>query len=316
MSNDLLSTTTSREHIEDLSSAYVLGALNDDEAGLQEFESLIESGDSALASTLEQMFEASVALALAVPQIAPPPALREALLEKVGQLKTSQNGAATVDRTSVRSASSDELQSAARLKKRTRYFIGTSIFSGLLLCVLLALNVSKSAKLERSNDLMRALLKQTDSLRENNAGISKTENDTVALIAEAAPKNNENFNHFLAMFSENDSRLVTLASVPLGSSREHLFFSPKQKKIALLREGLAPLAADKTYELWATTGDKAPVAVGTFKVSGSNNPSIYSFATKLKNADSFAISIESGNGGSVRKGDVIFTGTVPKTGIN
>ncbi len=315
MSNDLIYTDAAREHIEYLSSAYVLGALNDDEAGLHEFETLIESGNPLLAATLEQMFEASAALALAAPQIAPPPALRASLLEHIEKLKLSQNGAAA-------NASYDNIrkpvpsEDAIRLKRRTRYFIGTSIFSGLLLCVLLAMNVSKSAKLERSNDLMRALLRQTDSLRLISGTITKNETDTVTLANDPAPKSNENLNHFFAMFGESDARLVTLASAPLGTTREHLFFSPKQKKIALLREGLRPLDPNKTYELWATIGSKPPIAIGTFKVDAVRNPSVYTFPTNLKNADSFAISIESGSGGSIRKGDVIFTGAVPKAGIN
>jgi anti-sigma-K factor RskA len=315
MSNESNYNDSAREHIEELSSAYVLGALNDDEAGLREFESLVESGDPLLAASLEQMLGVSAALALAVPQIAPPPMLRVSLLDRVEQLKISQNGSASkTSYDGIRKPAPS--QDALRLKKRTRYFIGTSILSGLLLCVLLALNVSKSAKLERSNDLMRSLLKQTDSLRQANEATAKNENDSLSLAPETAPKNDENLKPFFTMFGESDSRLVTLASAPLGTTREHLFFSPKQKKIALLREGLRPLEANKTYELWATVGNKAPVAIGTFKVDGNKSPSIYTFSTKLKSADSFAISIESGNGGKIRKGDVIFTGTVPKTGIN
>jgi anti-sigma-K factor RskA len=315
MSNDQIHTDSARDHIEELSSAYVLGALNDDEVGLHEFESLIESGDPLLAASLEEMLEASVALAIAAQQISPPPALRASLLEQVGKIKISQNvSASKIPYDDIRKPSSSE--NALRLKKRTRYFIGTSILSGLLLCILLALNVSKSAKLDRSNDLMRALLKQTDSLRQSSESPSKNENDSTTLLSASTPKNDEDLNHFFAMFGESDSRLVTLVSAPLGTSREHLFFSPKQKKIALLREKLQPLGANKTYELWALTGNKSPIAIGVFKVAAKNNPSVYSFATKLKNADSFIISIETGSGGNIRKGDVIYTGDVPKAGIN
>src|ERR1700730_6194146 len=95
MSNESNYNDSAREHIEELSSAYVLGALHDDEAGLREFETLIESGDPLLAASLEQMLEASVALALVAPQIAPPPALRSSLLARVENIKNSQNGAAT-----------------------------------------------------------------------------------------------------------------------------------------------------------------------------------------------------------------------------
>lgn len=309
-------TDAAREHIEDLSSAYVLGALHTDEAGLQEFEALVESGDPVLAASLEQMFEVSVALALAAPQIAAPASVRASLLSEVGKLKTSSNGTAT-------RAESNDLrkptpsQDALRLKRRTVFFIGTSILSGLLLCILLALNVSKSAKLERSNDLMKALLKQTDSLRRQTGSTAgKIENDSVSFVAEPVSTNDKVISHFFAMFGEPDSRLVTLASSPLGTMRQHLFFSPKQKMVALVRESLRPLEANKTYELWATVGNKTPVAIGTFTVDAKKSPSVFTFATKLKNADSFAISIERGSGGSIRKGNVIFTGEVPKAGLN
>jgi anti-sigma-K factor RskA len=308
MANDRIYTDAAREHLEDLSSAYVLGALNDDEAGLHEFETLIESGDPLLAASLEGMFEASVALALAAPQFEPPAALRASLLSEVKKLKTSASQNLPKPATS---------EDAMRLKKRTRYFIGTSILSGLLICLLLALNVSKSAKLDRSNDLMSSLLRQTDSLRQQTSPAStKNENDSLSLTNDSFSKEDNTLSHFFAMFGEPDSRLVTLASAPLGTSRQHLFFSPKQKMIALMKESLHPLQGNKTYELWATVGAKAPIALGTFKIDGKKSPSILTFSTKLKSADSFAISIEPGNGGNIRKGNVIFTGSVPKTGIN
>ena len=69
MSHDHNYTEAEREHIEELSSSYVLGSLTEDDAGLKEFETLIESGDPLLATTLEQMLGASVALAVAAPYL-------------------------------------------------------------------------------------------------------------------------------------------------------------------------------------------------------------------------------------------------------
>ena len=165
MSQENNYTDSAREHIEELSSAYVLGALTEDEEGLQEIETHIESGDPVFAASLERMLEASIVFASAAPQASTPASVRAAL-ESVEKLKTSTNGKAS-------KAQYDDLrkptpsQDTLRLKKRTRYFIATSILSGFLLCTLIAMNISKAAKLDRSNDLMKALLRQTDSLRKN-----------------------------------------------------------------------------------------------------------------------------------------------------
>src|SRR5450432_252933 len=87
MSNIRTYTDAEREHIEELSSAYVLGALTEDEGGLQEFETLIESGDPVLSKSLEQMLGASVTLAMAAPQIEPPVSIRVSLLDSVSKLQ-------------------------------------------------------------------------------------------------------------------------------------------------------------------------------------------------------------------------------------
>lgn len=304
-----------REHIADLASAYALGALWGDDEALQEIETHIESGDPVLAASLEQMLEASMVFAMAAPQVSTPASVRTALLESVEKLKTSTNGKAT-------KAQYDDLrkpnpsQDALRLKKRTRYFIATSILSGFLLCTLIAMNISKAAKLDRSNDLMKALLHQIDSLRDTR-GITSPAAENDPLVETAAPlSTTSDVDHFFAMFAAPDAHLVTLVSSPSGAARQHLIFSPKQKTISVMREKLRPLAAGQTYELWATVGENSPIAIGTFNVGSKNDPPVYTFSTKLKNVDSFAISIEKGNGGGTRNGKLIFVGNMPKTGIN
>ena len=85
------------------------------------------------------------------------------------------------------------------------------------------------------------------------------------------------------MFGAQDARLVTMASAPLGAARQHLFFSPKQRTVAVMRENLRPIDEDKTYELWATVGDKPPVAIGTFKIDQKNDPPIFILSNKAEN---------------------------------
>lgn len=118
--------------IESLARAYVLGDLVEGDQEYLRFESLIEARDPVLMNSLEELFKRSVALGAAV-----------------------------------RYGSEDEFAPnplQAKLRSKNRMLIVVSLIGGLLICLLLAMNVSKSAKLERSNDLMKGLMSKVDSL--------------------------------------------------------------------------------------------------------------------------------------------------------
>jgi len=287
-----------REHIEELASAYALGALTE-ETDLREFESLVEAGDPTLSASLEQMLAVSGALAAAVPQVTPPAAIRASLFEAI------KNENFQPDNQPARTQNTKPSTDAIRLKRRTRYFIGTSFVSGLIICILVALNVSSSAKLDRSNDLMRSLLKQTDSLRAENIPNPKPENDSVVPTEES--KNNPLNKRFFSLFADPDLKLVTLASMPEGATRQRLFYSPKQKMIYFVYDNTHPIDVAKTYELWAISGGKFPKSLGTFKIDTKKDPPVYGFSLKLKTMpDSFSLSEQNNSD------HPIFTGSIPK----
>src|SRR5438067_9578780 len=91
MTTEKITTDTRREHIEELAAAYSLGALTD-QNDLEEFQQLVESGDPVLAASLEEMLEASSALAIAAPIVAVPPAIRESILASASAQKISTGG--------------------------------------------------------------------------------------------------------------------------------------------------------------------------------------------------------------------------------
>jgi anti-sigma-K factor RskA len=299
MSLENISTDARREHIEELASVYALGALTE-EADLQEFENLIESGDPMLSHSLEQMLAVSASLAAAVPQFTPPAAIRASLIDAIN------NKTYPTETKPPRIENAKPSADAVRLKTRSRYFIGTSFVAGLLICYLVALNVSSSAKLDRSNDLMKSLLKQTDSLRAATTEANpKTENDPSQPGVQ--PNDNPVNKRFFSLFADPDLKLVTLASMPAGATRQHLFFSPKQKMIYFVYDNSHPMNAGKTYELWAVIGSKAPVSIGSFKIDPKKDPPVYSFPAKLKaKPDSFSISEQHD------ADHAIFSGNVPK----
>ena len=214
-----------REHIEELAAAYSLGALTD-ESDLLDFEQLIESGDPVLSKNLSLMLDASTALAIAAPLAQPPADIRASLLNAAKNTKTQNTSGSN-------SGKKVESSDAIRLKKRTRFFIGTSVIAGLLICYILALNVSSTAKLDRSNDLMKALLKQTDSLKNAIAQINEPNprSGTDGTASENDIANATSGKQFFSIFSDADLHLVTLASTPLGAARQHIFFSPKKRVV-------------------------------------------------------------------------------------
>src|SRR5439155_5869807 len=124
-----------------------------------------------------------------------PPSIRESLLASASVQKISTGGKPPL----VDERTLDTL----RLKKRTRVFFGVGILAGLLICYLLALNVSSTAKLERSNDLMRQLLRQTDSLR-TLGGFAADINPASARGGEEAEQKINQSRQFFTSFGDPD----------------------------------------------------------------------------------------------------------------
>jgi hypothetical protein len=118
--------------IESLARAYVLGDLSEGSDEYTQFESLLEAQDPVLMQSLEALFKRSVALGAAV---------------RYGEEESDIPNPL-----------------AGKVRSKNRQLIVISLVAGLLICLLLAMNVSKSAKLDRSNDLMKGLMSKVDSL--------------------------------------------------------------------------------------------------------------------------------------------------------
>ncbi|HYM20051.1 MAG TPA: hypothetical protein VEW28_03495 [Candidatus Kapabacteria bacterium] len=132
MNTDKIYSNAEQNEIESLAKAYVLGDLVEGDQEYIRFESLLDARDPVLMKSLESLFERSVALGAAV-----------------------QYG-------STGETAPNPLQQ--KLRSKNRLLVIISVVAGLLICLLLALNVMNSAKLDRSKDLMKALLTKYDSL--------------------------------------------------------------------------------------------------------------------------------------------------------
>jgi anti-sigma-K factor RskA len=289
MSAEHTYTQAELEHYEELCSAYVLGTLNDEEKGFREFEALLEAGDPLIAATLEQMFESSIMLAETAPQLDAPDFARISLLEKVKRLGTRSEKETQYDGVTKPVSSS---------KKRNRMLIGSGVLVGLLICHLLALDVSKTAKFERSTDLLKSMLRLTDSLKE----VSRTyaANDSI-------------MSSVIKILQEENTKRVTMINQRDGTKRLNLFFSPEQKKVALLGDDLKQILSDNTYQLWAIRNKNLPIPVGKLNVNSKKHLlPIYLFPFDFALPDTFAISVETENRRNPYNDEMIYIGHVFK----
>ena len=290
-----------RERIESLAAAYVLGALPESEPDYQDFERLLEANDPYLNEVLEQYFASSVLLADLAPQHDAPAFVKEQILSSASAYK--QNGFS--ERLTQYDADKQALPLERKLRTKNRTIIGVSLISGIIICLLLAMNVSNSAKLDRSNDLMKALLHKTDSLQALSTGTTtnipgtSTSVNTIGIDGALVGP-------VISMFQEGSGRKITLSTLT-APGHDLLYFSPKQHVVVVMRGELPPIDENHTYQLWSHKGSGAPQSVGTFRVDATSKQPMYAIATNLDAIDSFSLTVEPKGGSTTRTGPVIRT---------
>jgi anti-sigma-K factor RskA len=96
---------------------------------------------------------------------------------------------------------------------------------------------------------------------------------------------------------------------PQPSARAKVFWSEKAKTGMLLAGNLAPLPADKQYELWVFAEGK-PVAAGVFDVDASGRALFESTSLPgVAAAQNFAVTIEPRGGVAQPTGPIVLVGT-------
>ena len=284
-----------RERIEALASAYVLGVLDENEPDFAEFEVLLEASDPLLGELLEAGFDTTIALSDVAPQFNAPSHIKEALLSKISILETKTDRMVRYDRDKAPLPSS----TVSLLRKKNRTIISISLLGGLLVCVLLAVLVVKSDKLERYSGLTKVLMRQSDSLKLSNKEFA-TDDSLVRCV--------------LNMLQEENARLVTMTTTS-QSKHQHVFFSPQQKMVVVMRENLPAIDSNHVYEIWAVVGN-TPKPIGSFVVDPHDKEPMYTFSTDLASAEAFGISIEEKGAAPSPKSEMIYIGEVPRFGRN
>ena len=94
-----------------------------------------------------------------------------------------------------------------------------------------------------------------------------------------------------------DSQLVALqAQNNGGSGQAHLLLDPSETRAYLVTDGLAPLPANQTYQLWLI-GGTTPVSMGTFAVDSRGVATIVVQSDRpLQQFDAVGVSVEPAGG--------------------
>lgn len=285
-----------RERIEELCAAYALGSLTEGDPGWSEFESLLASNDEFFAETLESMLASATLLAEAPPQFDAPDKAKKELFERIdaiekGSVKDFYAARYAGDEAPIPRIADLE----KRLKKRTRQTVIFSVILGLLFVTMASLYVSRTWQYNLSGIAMRKMAHERDSLGAMIADLMKSDSASRSL---------------LSMLGEEMPKMITLAKAGAPQPKgEMMLFSPKMKKVFVMRGDLPMLDSTKTYELWQMRGSEAPIPVGMFSPNPNSREMMYSFDLASAETDAFAISIEKAGGSQTPTVDqIIYVG--------
>lgn len=248
------------ERMEEQASLFVLGVLTLEESHVFEMALRRDNELQQLVSTLEI---ARDALAGSLPQIAPPPALKQKILAQI-----------------------EAQEKIIPLPSSVEHFGGWGLWLPWALAACLAIvcavslsqqkilrqkNGAQAKQLTDLNQMADALRNQTDNLKQSVATLRETnrlENIRIAML-----------NSLLA-----DSPKTVAVSL----------WDDKQQRGVFVVQNLKPLSADKDYQLWVIDPKyPTPVNAGVFQVDAQGNMRLPFKADKLiESASKFAVTQE------------------------
>ena len=249
------------ERMEEQASLYVLGGLPAEEA--RAFESAMAS-DGELRKLVEALRLSRDALAGSLPEIAPPPALKQAILaqieaqEKIVPLKAGPE------------------------ERSGGWQTWLPWAMAACLAILCAVSLSQQAN-ER-----QTITEQAKQLAEMNRMADSLRNQTANLqqAVVALQETNRLAGIRIAMLNSQLADAPKAVAVSL--------WDDQQQRGVFLVENLPPLTADKDYQLWVMDPKyPSPVSAGVFQVDAQGNVRLQFKADKLiGTADKFAVTKE------------------------
>lgn len=271
------------ERREALAAAYVLGALDPEEA--QEFERSLSS-DLEMTAFVTKLSEASAALAHALPQQTPSPQLKGKILTQLDN-RSEKNPAPPEPSAIPASPSSSWLPWALAACLA-------------MICVVLGMQVTTVRR--RAAELALQLGSANQRAAELRTQSATAQQQLSLLQTElAAMKNKDRFSEMrIALLGA-----MVLRSQALGVS----LWDGEAQKGVLVAEHLAPLPADKDYQLWIIAPNEKPIDAGILPESDWRVIR-YPFVpkTRVASVQKVAVTIEKKGGAAQPEGTMVLAG--------
>ena len=236
---------------------YALGALDEDERG--GFEAHLAEGCVICVERIRETSDALPLLARALPQEAPPAALKTRLLEAIDD-----------DEDAIETEEEESATLPVRRAPRWAWWAGWATAlaaAGLLLVVGFSLSKTRE-ELERLRGRVAILQEEL------------TEREAT-----------------LRFLSDPKARYVSLAGLPASPGASGwLLWNPETHQGLFLARGLPPAPPDRVYELWAIATSE-PVPAGVFKVDAAGRGLLrLPPLPETKTFDKFAVTLEPAGG--------------------
>lgn len=266
------------ERYEELAALHALGLLSGAESA--EFSRHLEEGCSVCERLLEDFRFSAAALSVEAPARRPPAELREKILAGLPGVATGTGRPREAPLTPTLS------RGEAERRPRAAWWLAAAA------AVLVALLLWDDARIRR----------QREDLRSRTAQLS---GELSRAQAEAARRDLR-----VRVLESDDVRILFLGGkYPQPSARAKIFWSEKAKTGVILAGNLAPLPADKQYELWVFSEGK-PVPAGVFDADPSGRALFESVnLSGVVTAQNFAVTIEPRGGVSQPTGPIVLVGT-------
>ena len=258
------------EEIRELAAVYVLGGLDGEDRA--RFERLLDAGDGEAVAALAE-FEATLMDLTAGAQQTPAPAVREALMARIGGEEAARLAVARPVRP----------ETPARRSRRAWWPVAwaAAMAAGI---AAIAVAVPLSSRYEhRLNDLAQ---------------------EAATLRAEL-----ERQRAIVALIRDPGTQVVALAGLePAPAARARMLWNAPAGGL-LVAAGLPAAPAGKAYQLWAISGKNAPVSAGVFEVDARGSgtlrvPSLPGVAA----VDVFAVTLEPAGGLPAPSGPMFLAG--------
>ncbi len=234
---------------------YVAGTL--DAPQTESVRQALFRGDPAWAAALAEAEATLASFAAAIAPLGAPPAAKSALMKRVAQGQTTGRGGI---------ASPDEFRSVRRFAQ------AFAAVAAIILIAVLA-NVWMNKRIDTIQVALAKEVHDRDAqifmLKTIMGNMEKHSTDQETRLV-ALQKDLDRDSRVLAALHSSNLKLVTLGS-DKTKAVGHILIDDEKATWHLFASALAPLPADKTYELWFITPDQKKIPGGTFNVDAGGN---------------------------------------------